>query len=432
MKVRTDANNPKVSLPMSSLSCRKTLCSQPWLPGRRLPAILSTALLFAATWCSLPGWAVAAPWGVWSPPWRERFQYSQAVVIAQPVENPAEDAKTVLPSSLDLGPAQVYRITSVLKGEKLVQVGSLVKLSPWPHPFIQGKPHAWLATYNAGFDGKSSWSYARRISEIGERYAKAMAVEPEPPEETELYYRYWKLDDPAVREDARRQLRRKNQLSLWQIRDTLSHELLSSRARDGKLSLPDRSLAMRLLAVVPQEGDDGWLQEIAFTDDEAEREDLADAGLEAYLSSVGEAGLVRVERDILRNEKSKLHWQALAALHRHIQSEKFIARERGLQAYRLALDLPNSSNNCIVELRKMEDWQALDHVAQTGLKAILADRPEKCLAVFGYLFQCPLPKAQQYLVQFKKLAPEVYHQAEQRSRPETNRPERGNQATPTP
>jgi hypothetical protein len=401
------------------VSSKKMVGGLTWQCRRRISCGAAAAIL------SL--WMLACPVGVCQnnmmfPNWRQNFCFDDVIVLVQPLRQPGgENGKTVLPSEVDNGPRRTFRVTKVLKGNEHIKVGSAVELAPSPYVKQETAPHAWLAEYRKRSAGKAWWSHAVPLSETGVRYAEFVTGDSLTEKEVETYYRFWMSSDLTIFNDARTNLAERSQLEYWRIRDIVDHDALVQRARDSDLDLMHRRLALQLLAVVPEADDVESLKSIIHTSDADERDMLCPAALEAYISVTGERGLRRIEIEILRNSNSDLHWHVFDALYRHIESQRFISRERGLEAARIVLELPSPSGNYLVHLRRLKDWQSLDRVALVGFDAVRRRRTHCYQSAMCYLFKCPLPEAQQYLDQFKELVPDDYEEIEHRIQPRSRK-----------
>ncbi|MGH7139782.1 MAG: hypothetical protein ACREHD_28915, partial [Pirellulales bacterium] len=138
-----------------------------------------------------------------------------------------------------------------------------------------------------------------------------------------------------------------------------------------------------------------------------------DGVLGGYLWLEKEKGLARLERRYLDDSHAATgdlrHF--MTALRVYHDTGREIPKNDLLRAYRRLLQRPALAATVATDLRRWQDWQALDQVASLfGRPAY--DDPAIERAVIAYLLACPLPGAERQVVRLRKLVPERVAEAE--------------------
>lgn len=138
-----------------------------------------------------------------------------------------------------------------------------------------------------------------------------------------------------------------------------------------------------------------------------------DGVLGGYLWLEKETGLARLESRYLDNAQAATgdlrHF--MTALRVYHDNGGAIPRDDLLRVYRRLLQRPALAATVATDLRRWQDWQALDQVASLfGRPAY--DDPTIERAVIAYLLACPLPVAERQVARLRKLIPTRVAEAE--------------------
>ena len=132
-----------------------------------------------------------------------------------------------------------------------------------------------------------------------------------------------------------------------------------------------------------------------------------------YLSLAGPDGLPFIEEKLLANRNSSYSqtYSAIMALRFHGTDAEVIDQQRIVKSFRLLLDRPALADLIIPDLARWKDWESADVLAKLFKEATPENRFIR-VPIVVYMRLCPLPEAEKYMDEFRKIDAKSVEKAE--------------------
>jgi hypothetical protein len=259
------------------------------------------------------------------------------------------------------------------------------------------------------------------VSDRAIAYIKSLPTAPpktQPVERLAFFQEHLNGADDLVADDAYDEFARTPFADIKALGPRMHRDRLLAWVQDDKVPVQRRRQYLPLLSVCAQKEDAAVLEKLVLKE-RGGPEGALDATAACYLTLIGEAGLVLIEKQFIRNENATpSDGQAIAAAIRfHGEEEKVIPRPRLLETLRLYLDRPAWADQVMPELARWEDWSALPRLVKLFQEADKALGSETAVfalrvSIVKYLRACSLPEAKEHLAALEKSHADVVRAAD--------------------
>lgn len=329
---------------------------------------------------------------------RQEMEAMDAVVVAKSLDTDA--TRDAITGEITM------KITSVLKGESLVQVGDEVVVVYYgevgtDRPFMLSgvDPPELLWSCLPLTEGAAE--YVKKIPQLGEDPIKRLS----------FYYDYLQSDDSMLSRDAYDEFAITPYETIIEMAPKISRDDLISWLNDPELLTDRKRLYLTLLGVVGSKDDLPMLEKMLRSTQKSTRGGL-DALIACYLTLAGEPGLPMIEDLFLANTRASYTdtYSAVMALRFHGTEGNTIARSALSTSLHHLLDRPELADLVIPDLARWNDWSVIEKVTSLFVDS----DPENNwirVPVVNYLRACPLPEAEKAIEKLTELDPEAVRRA---------------------
>lgn len=318
------------------------------------------------------------------------------------------------------GPTWKVRVHRSLKeGDRFPQK-ALIEAQPTDDGGVAVRPGTLVLMLGSRQPGKDASEYswiAIRMNEASYAYvARLPSRKTSVAERLRYFMGYLEHADPLIAEDAYLEFGHAPFDEVAGLADRLPVDRLREWLTDDTTPPERKGLYGLLLGLAadaqgrPEVGADFWRMITAASSDFRSG---FDGVLGGYLWLEKETGLARLERRYLDDGQVATgdlrHF--MTALRVYHDNGRAIPNADLSRVYRRLLQRPALAATAATDLRRWQDWQALDQVASLfGRPAY--DDPAIERAVIAYLLACPSPAAERQVVRLRKLIPNRVAEAE--------------------
>jgi hypothetical protein len=373
--------------------------------SRIIPLLL---IVLTLSFCAVS--VVACPFcGAIGATFSEEIEVSDMAVFAKLSKLPPKPTKPAVQTDPTDVPRANFTIYKVLKGEKLVIVGTEITAIYFGEAEIGTK----FLIYGASVP-KPEWSTPIEMSSELESYLLETQKFPADKGERAVKVQpYLTSEDANVRQDAY------NEFATTEYKDLrrVAKQFDSQQIRAGLMKLDgDEShlaLSYSLLGIVGTAADIPLLEERLTSKDDNQRKRL-DALIGCYLTLKGEAGLELIKQNFvvkdLEADNFTRVYKVLLALRFHGDDGQVIAKAKIAPVLYEFLKYPKYADLVIADLARWEDWSVIDRVMELYR---VKDKDVQFVRepAARYMRTCPEPAAKAYLIEMQQLDPEAFKRA---------------------
>jgi len=331
----------------------------------------------------------------------EELKTSDAAVIARLVDKPAAPDVAGAPTK------SKFEIVRVLKGEAALGGKKQIEL------LFFGQQDAGTQFLIFGIDPKElMWGTPTPLTERGIEYLdKVAALSADPVDRLAFFQEYLEDEDSWLQSDAFNEFATTAYPEVVKLKDRMHRDQLLKWIADDKIPASRRRLYFTMLGICGKPEDVAMIEGLIKLDDRQVRTGL-DAMIGCYLSLKGPDGLPLIDEMFLKNPKSEYvdTYAAIYALRILGQETSVIPKERLMASMRLMLERPTLADMVIPDLARWQDWSVVDKIVQLFKDANEESSWVRVPAV-QYLRACPLPVAQEHLVELAKIDPDAVKRA---------------------
>lgn len=355
-------------------------------------------LAISALWVLSDRVATACPFcSAVSQTLRQEMQQMDAVGIAVFVEAESESIS-------------IFEIESILKGEKLIQIGQQVRINYFGQP-VSGQKFLIM-----GIDPPDMlWSSPLQMSDKAIDYVREVAQLPadDALERLKFYLKHLSDDDPTLARDVYDEFASSSYADMIKLKDEYDRPWLIDEIKDKSLSPDRRRMYLTMLGICGQPEDADFLEAMLKSSDPDHRFGL-DALVACFLNLRGPEGIPLINEMFLSNRESTYAdvYAAVNALRVLGNEGKVIERNAIAESLRLMLDRADLADLVIPDLARWEDWSVIDRLAHLFRTADDKSTWVR-VPVINYLRACPLPEAATVLDELKELDPAAFRRATQ-------------------
>lgn len=304
------------------------------------------------------------------------------------------------------GPA-VFKITKVLRGEKLLTVGQEIEASYYG----PGKTNKKFLLM--GVDPrKLLWSSPLALSAAAEKYMEEIHKLPEDPiARLDFYQQHFEHSDSLLAKDAYDEFALAPYADVIRLKDKMNREQLLKWVQDPAKAPDRKRLYFTMLGICGKPSDADTLESMIKSTEPEKRAGL-DALLAAYLTLKGEKGLALIDELFLENKECQYAdiYSAVMALRFHGTETDILPKDSVIASMHHLLNRPDLADLVIPDLARWSDWSQIDRVTQLFIQAN-DDNSWVRVPVVNYLRACPLPEAKEKLKELEKIDPKAVQRA---------------------
>jgi len=305
-----------------------------------------------------------------------------------------------------LGTAAKFEVVKPLKGDDL-KVGETVEAF-----YVETAKMGDVFLLAGQSQPALLWGYPMPLSYAASEYLPQRVALPEVgPDRLKFFQSRLQDGDALIAEDAYAVFAVMPYETLIELKDHLDREQLVAWIRDEGVSPRNKRLYLTLLGLCGSEADAPMIEALW-----ANRQRATIIGLDALLASYvalkGEPAVKLVEDRYLKTKGADYGdiSAAIAALRFHGDENRYVERQRIVEAFRLVLDQPTLADLVIADLMRWKDWSVMPRLVE-----LFETADEESfwvrLPVLHFLMACPLPEAKTKLNELADKNPEVYQHA---------------------
>ncbi len=334
----------------------------------------------------------------------EQIETSDVVVIASLETKPEGADVAQLPRAK-------FKITNVLKGEKIMGVGKVFETVVVSNKHKIGEKFLVMGN---GTD-TINWTTPQLVSEEVINYLKQLDSLPKKgAERLAFFVNYFENDESMLAYDAYDEFARAPYEDVRGLKDSLDKDQLIAWIKDPEVMKSRKRLYYTLLGV-----SGGGPKEIAFLEEvmksgDRDRQAGLDALIACYLTLKGDAGVPLVEETFLKNPDAEYIdvFSTISALRFHGTEAEVLSRPRIVEALRYVLDRPKMADMVIPDLARWEDWSVMNRLVQMFKECDSDETRWVRTPIISYLQACPKSEAKTYIEELREIDPDAAKRAE--------------------
>lgn len=312
-----------------------------------------------------------------------------------------------------------FTIEKVLVGEALLKVNQVIQATYFGPGIISKDSNSATSKLASkkfllmGVDPKELvWSSPLALSEAAEKYVDELKKLPEDPVERLAFYQsYFEHADNLLARDSYDEFALAPYADVVRLKDRMDRKQLLAWVQDPSKS-PDRKRLYYTMLGICGKPEDGDLFEKMIQSEKQEDRAGLDALIAAYLTLKGEKGLPLISDKFFKDTKTPYAdiYSAVMALRFHGTEIEVLKKESITKAMHQLLARPDLADLVIPDLARWGDWSQIDRLCELFEKAN-DDNMWVRVPVINYLRSCPLPVAQEKLIELEKIDPKAVSRA---------------------
>lgn len=301
-----------------------------------------------------------------------------------------------------------FEIIDVLFGEAMLKGSTTIEMN-----YYGSRPIGTEFLISATDPLKLTWGDPVVMSPRAKDYVRQVKALPEDPKKRLKFFLNRLEDaDEVIASDAYDEFARAPYDEVLAIQGEYNKGELLQWMQNEEIPMSRRRLYFMLLGVCGGSDEAPIVKRLVSKAIEHEETGL-DSMIACYLSLAGADGLPFIEQKLLANHESGYSqtYSAIMALRFHGTDSDVIEQKRIVKSFRLLLDRPSLADLIIPDLARWKDWESADVLAKLFKEATPENRFIR-VPIVVYMQLCPLPKAEGYLEEFRKLDAKSVERAE--------------------